>query len=122
MAYKVLIVDDSPVLRIMLSEMLKSLGHTVVGEADSAAGGLKAFREKKPDLVTLDISLPDENGLQVLEKLRKIDPAAKVIVVTGNDQKAVEEKALALRALGVLHKPFDEAELAAMLEKAGGRR
>lgn len=122
MAYKVLIVDDSPVLRIMLSEMLKTLGHTVVGEADSAAAGLKAFREKKPDLVTLDISLPDENGLQVLEKLRKIDPAAKVIVVTGNDQKAVEEKALALRALGVLHKPFDEAELASMLEKAGARR
>lgn len=122
MPYKVLIVDDSPVLRIMLSEMLKTLGHTVVGEADSAAGGLKAFRDKKPDVVTLDVSLPDENGLQVLEKLRKIDPSAKVIIVTGNDQKAVEDKAMSLRALGVLHKPFDEAELSAMLDKAGPRK
>ncbi|MBI5597753.1 MAG: response regulator [Elusimicrobia bacterium] len=122
MAYKVLIIDDSPVLRIMLGEMLKSLGHTIVGEADSAAAGLKAFREKKPDLVTLDISLPDENGLQVLEKLRRIDPAARVLVVTGNDQKSIEEKALSLRALGVLHKPFDEGELQAMLEKAGKAR
>lgn len=121
MALKVLIIDDSPVLRIMLSEMLKSLGHTVLGEADSGASGLKAFRELKPELVTLDISLPDENGLQVLEKLRKLDPAARVIVVTGNDQKAVEAAALKLRALGVLHKPFDEAELAAMLEKATKR-
>ena len=71
MPYKVLIIDDSPVLRIMLSEMLKTLGHTVVAEADSAASGLKAYKEMKPDLVTLDISLPDENGLQVLEKLRR---------------------------------------------------
>ena len=78
-------------------------------------------RSLSPELVTLDISLPDENGLQVLEKLRKVDPAARVIVVTGNDQKAVEAAALKLRALGVLHKPFDEAELAAMLEKAAKR-
>lgn len=122
MPYKVLIVDDSPVLRIMLGEMLKSLGHTIVGEADSGAAGLKAYKEKKPDLVTLDISLPDENGLQVLEKLRRSDPAAKVLVVTGNDQKAVEDKALSLKAVGVLHKPFDEGELSAMLEKAGIKR
>ncbi|MBI3297303.1 MAG: response regulator [Elusimicrobia bacterium] len=121
MALKVLIIDDSPVLRIMLSEMLQSLGHTIAGEADCAAAGIKAFRELKPDLVTLDISLPDENGLQVLEKLRRIDPAARVIVVTGNDQKAVSDKALQLRALGVLHKPFDGVELAAMLEKAAKR-
>lgn len=122
MAYKVLIIDDSPVLRIMLGEMLKSLGHTIIGEADSAASGLKAFRELKPDLVTLDISLPDENGLQVLEKLRRLDPAARVIVVTGNDQKSIVDKAMSLRALGVLHKPFDEGELQAMLEKAGKAR
>ena len=122
MAYKVLIIDDSPVLRIMLGEMLKAMGHTIVGEADSAAGGLKAFKELKPELVTLDISLPDENGLQVPEKLKKLDPGAKVIVVTGNDQKAVEAKAMSLKALGVLHKPFDEAELAAMVERAGARK
>lgn len=122
MAYKVLIVDDSPVLRIMLGEMLKAMGHTIVGEADSAAGGLKAYKELKPELVTLDVSLPDENGLQVLEKLKRMDPSAKVIVVTGNDQKAVEDKAMSLKALGVLHKPFDEAELAAMVEKAGTRK
>ncbi|MDE2291421.1 MAG: response regulator [Elusimicrobia bacterium] len=121
MAYKILIVDDSPVLRIMLGEMLKSLGHTVVAEADSAAAGLKAFREKKPDVVTLDVSLPDGNGLQVLEQLRRIDPAARVLMVTGNDQKAIEDKAMALKALGVLHKPFDEGELQQMLEKAAAR-
>lgn len=121
MAYKVLIIDDSPVLRIMLGEMLKALGHTIVGEADSGASGLKAFRDLRPELVTLDISLPDENGLQVLEKIRKVDPAARVIVVTGNDQKSIVDKASSLRALGVLHKPFDEGELQAMLEKAGGK-
>ena len=121
MPYKVLVIDDSPVMRIMLSEMLTAMGHTIVAEADTAAAGLKAFKEKKPDLVTLDISLPDENGLSVLEKLRRADPTARVLVVTGNDQRAVEDKAMALKALGVLHKPFDEAELAAMIEKAGAK-
>lgn len=117
MGYRVLIVDDSPVLRIMLQEMLESLGHAIVGEAENGASALALYKEKKPDLVTLDVSLPDINGIEVLEKLRKSDPRANVLMVTGNDQKAIEAKALALRALGVLRKPFDESELKAVLEK-----
>jgi len=119
MALKILIIDDSPVLRIMLQEMLESLGHEVVGTADSGEGGLKAFKELKPDLTTLDISLPDKNGLEVLQLMRRTDPTAKVLVVTGNDQKTLEDQAARLKALGVLHKPFDEEELSAFLQKAG---
>lgn len=121
MPYKVLVIDDSPVMRVMLCEMLKSLGHMVVGEADSGASGLRLFKETKPDLVTLDISLPDENGLQVLAKLRRADPTARVIIVTGNDQRVIKDQAMALKALGVLCKPFEERELAAMLETAASK-
>lgn len=121
MPYKVLVIDDSPVMRVMLCEMLKSLGHTVVGEADSGASGLRLFKETKPELVTLDISLPDENGLQVLAKLRRADPTARVIIVTGNDQRVIKDQAMALKALGVLCKPFEERELAAMLETAASK-
>lgn len=117
MGYRILIVDDSPVLRIMLQEMLESLGHDIVGEAENGETAISKFRELKPELVTLDVSLPDINGLEVLQKIRRIDVGAKVLMVTGNDQKAIETKALALRALGVLRKPFDEGELKAMLEK-----
>jgi len=117
MGYRVLIVDDSPVLRIMLQEMLEAMGHEIVGEAEDGATAVALYREKKPQLVTLDVSLPDMNGIEVLQNIRRIDPAAKVLMVTGNDQKAIETKALALKALGVLRKPFDEGELRAMLEK-----
>ena len=87
MAFKILVVDDSPVLRLMLQEMLESLGHQVIAQADTAAGALQAYKEHKPELVTLDVSLPDGNGLTVLKELRRIDPFAKVIMITGNDQK-----------------------------------
>ncbi len=117
MGYRVLIVDDSPVLRIMLQEMLEAMGHEVVGEAEDGESALVKFRETKPELVTLDVSLPDINGIEVLQKMRRIDPSAKVLMVTGNDQKAIETKALALRALGVLRKPFDESDLRKTLEK-----
>ncbi|MFH1725522.1 MAG: response regulator [Elusimicrobiota bacterium] len=121
MGYRVLIVDDSPVLRIMMQEMLESLGHQIVAEAGSGEAALNAYRANKPDLVTLDISLPDMNGLEVLEKMRRIDPSANVLIVTGNNQKEIERRATALRALGVLHKPFDEEDLTALLEKVAAR-
>jgi len=121
MSYRILVVDDSPVLRVMLQEMLRSLGHEVIAEASSAAEALQAFSEHKPDLVTLDISLPDKDGLTVLKELRRIDPGVKVLIVTGNDQKGLEADAMALKALGVLHKPFDASELAAMFEKLAAK-
>jgi two-component system chemotaxis response regulator CheY len=113
-----LVVDDSPVMRIMLQEMLIGLGHQVVAEACDGAEALRMYRANKPDLVTLDISLPDMDGLAVLQNLRRADPNAKVMIVTGNDQKAIETKALAMKALGVLHKPFDSNELSSIIEKA----
>ncbi|PCI34846.1 MAG: two-component system response regulator [Elusimicrobia bacterium] len=122
MGYRILVVDDSPVLRIMLGEMLQELGHDVVAEVESGNEALEAYPKHRPDLVCLDVSLPDINGMDVLAKLRRIDPHAKVLIVTGNDQKALEAKALSLRALGVLHKPFDVGELKEMLEKVGVKK
>ncbi|HAH07450.1 MAG TPA: two-component system response regulator [Elusimicrobia bacterium] len=121
MAFKILVVDDSPVLRLMLQEMLESLGHQVIAQADTAAGALQAYKEHKPELVTLDVSLPDGNGLTVLKELRRIDPFAKVIMITGNDQKHLHEEALQLKALAVLRKPFDADDLAAILERIQGK-
>lgn len=119
MGYRILVVDDSPVLRIMLVEMLSAMGHEVVGDAETGAGALKVFREKKPELVTLDVSLPDMNGIEVLRRMKQIDPSARVLMVTGNDQKTLEKQAGSLKALGVLHKPFDEGELKATIERLG---
>jgi two-component system chemotaxis response regulator CheY len=121
MGYRILVVDDSPVLRIMLSEMLTAMGHEVVGDADNGADAVAKYKELKPDLVTLDVSLPDINGLEVLRKIKRSDPSAQAMMVTGNDQKAIDKEAAALKALAVLRKPFDESELRALIEKLASR-
>jgi len=122
MGHRILIVDDSPVLRVMLAEMLGALGHDVVGEADCVKGGLAAYKEKQPDLVTLDVSLPDGNGLDLLKQLRRLDRNLKAVMVTGNDQDAVDQQATRNGALGVLHKPFDVQELSQLIEKVAAAK
>ena len=120
MAFRVLIVDDSPVLRFMLQEMLEALGHKVIAQADSVASAIKAYKEHKPDLLTLDITLPDGDGLSALMEIKRIDRFSKVIIVTGNDQKKLEEQALHMKAIGVLRKPFDLDDLANILDRVPG--
>ncbi|MBI5244898.1 MAG: response regulator [Elusimicrobia bacterium] len=119
MAYKILIVDDSPLSRVMLREMLESLGHRVVGEADSGQGAIDGFLKLKPDVMTLDISLPDMDGIQVLRNIRLKMPRARVILVTGNDQKKIHDQAEQLKAPQVA-KPFTMQALSDALALAFG--
>ncbi|MFA6091857.1 MAG: response regulator [Elusimicrobiota bacterium] len=122
MSYRVLIIDDSALVRALLQEMLQALGHQVVGQAGNAADGLQSWRSEHPDLVLLDISLPDQDGFLVLEEMRGEEPSLPVLFVTGNTQKKVIERARELKASGVLKKPFDAARLAAAIEAVGAGR
>jgi two-component system chemotaxis response regulator CheY len=120
MAFRILVVDDSPVLRLMLQEMLEALGHQVIAQADSVASAIQAYKDNRPDLTTLDISLPDGDGLTALKEIKRIDPSSKVIVITGNDQKKLLEQVLQLKAVGVLRKPFDADDLAGIIDRVPG--
>ncbi|MEK7656384.1 MAG: response regulator [Elusimicrobiota bacterium] len=119
MGYRILIVDDSPMSRILLREMLESMGHQVIGEADSGSAGLEAYGKLKPDLITLDISLPDMDGIQVLRELRRTSNGAKVVLVSGNDQKKILDQAKVLKA-PLVCKPFDIKTLTGALSIAAG--
>lgn len=116
---KVLIVDDSPVTRGMLRDMFEMSGHEVAGEAESLKAAVEGFKAHKPDLTTLDLSLVGENGLQVLKALREIDPAARVMIVSGNAQKKVLDAARDGGASGFLAKPFNLDDLSAALKAMG---
>ena len=82
MSWRVLIVDDHPGFRREVRAMLEAAGHTIVGEAASAAEGIRASAENAPDLVLLDIGLPDRSGLDAVEPIADASPESKVVLVS----------------------------------------
>lgn len=104
----------------MLRVVFSGMGCEVVAEAGTGEAAVAAYQAHRPDFVTLDISLPDINGLEVLKRIRAFDPAAKVVVVTGNNARALEQEALSLGAMKVVLKPFDVAAFKGLFEGSGG--
>ncbi len=119
---KVLIVDDSSDIRSLIRVILESKGHTVAGEAEDGPGALKAFAELRPEMVLLDIIMPGMTGVEVLEQIRKLDPEARVIMVTAVEQDRVNRRLMLLGASGIIYKPFapgdfEKAFLSALHQK-----
>jgi CheY-like chemotaxis protein len=107
---KILVVDDSGYARRILRQALEPLGHDVV-EAGSGMAGLEAFAVQAPDLVLLDLTMEDLGGLEVLTRLRELDPAARVIVVSADIQRSTSREASAAGAFRFLGKPAEPEEL-----------
>jgi two-component system, chemotaxis family, chemotaxis protein CheY len=108
---RVLIVDDNEASRVLLGCMIAELGHTTQAEAHDMAQALAAYQAQKPDVVTLDLSMPEADGLTVLKALRALDPAAKVLIVSGNSQQRIIDALLEAGAGGYLTKPVTADEL-----------
>lgn len=119
MSLRILVVDDNEVIRGMLRFMLTRLGHAVVAEAGSGAEALAAYRAQRPDAVTLDISLPDMSGVDVLKAIRAGDRAAKIVVITGNNSAVLAKELAAAGAVQVIEKPFSVETLRACFERLG---
>ena len=115
---RTLIVDDSIALRMILREMLERAGHHVVAEAENQDEAVKAYAEHKPDVMTLDLSLVQGDGLSALKAIRRLDGNAKVVVISGNSQKKVIAMLSTAGAVGFLAKPFKSDELIAAVERA----
>lgn len=119
-AYRVLIVDDEPVIRMDLRAMLESMGHTVVGEADTGETALALARTLKPDLVIVDIMMPGMDGIELSRRLAK-ERIAPVLILTAYSEQAMIEGADKAGVLGYLVKPFREADLAPAIQVAVSR-
>ncbi len=118
--YRVLIVDDEPVIRMDLRAMLESMGHTVVGEADNGETALQLARTLKPDLAIVDIMMPGMNGIELAQQLSK-ERLAPVLILTAYSEPAMIEGADRAGAIGYLVKPFREADLAPAIQIAVSR-
>lgn len=114
---KVLIVDDSPVTRMIIGEFLTMSGHEIAGEAESLAEAVAGYAAKKPDLVTLDLSMGQDDGFAVLKALRALDPKVKVLIVSANSQPDIYDRLLKDGASGFMTKPFTLADLLTAVSK-----
>lgn len=115
----VLIVDDAAFMRISIKSMLTKNGYEIVGEAENGLVGVEKFKELNPDIVTMDITMPEMNGLDALREIMKINPAAKVIMVSAMGQEAMVREAIISGAKGFIVKPFKEEGIVSALKKLG---
>jgi len=115
----VMIVDDALFMRNVLGSMLKELGYTVVAEAASGIDAMKKLHDCNPDIVFLDIILPDANGIDLLDSIFRVKPGAKVILCSAIGQEAIVNKGLGLGARYFVHKPFSPEKIAEALESLG---
>ena len=93
-------------------------GHEIVGEAETGQIAIDLYEKVKPDLVILDILMPDMNGLEALKKIMEIDPDARVLMCTASEQSSHVQEALSLGAKGYIVKPFTDNQLRATIEMA----
>ncbi len=107
----VLIVDDSLYLRVMIKKILKKLGHEIVAEAGNGNEAIEAFQQHNPDLVTMDVVMPELNGLEAIRELMKINPKVSIIVVTALGHEPMIRQAVKLGAKDFVIKPFKQEEL-----------
>jgi two-component system chemotaxis response regulator CheY len=116
----ILVVDDSGYARRLLRRTLEEHGHTVI-EAGSGMAGLEAYAVHAPQVVLLDLTMEDVGGLEVLAQLREVDPAARVIVVSADIQRATSRQVAEAGAFRFLAKPADAEDVIAAIDAALGK-
>ena len=120
MAVRVLVVDDAAFMRMMVKDILSKNGYEVVGEAENGMKALEKYQELKPDLVTMDITMPEMDGITAVKEIKKLDPAAKVIMCSAMGQQAMVIEAIQSGARDFIVKPFQPDRVLEAVRKALG--
>jgi len=115
---RVLVVDDAAFMRKMVSDALAKGGHEVVGEAGNGVEAVARFQELKPDLMTLDITMPEKDGLTALAEIVAADPSACVVMCSALGQEAKVLEAIKLGAKDFVVKPFQPDRVIEAVDKA----
>ena len=113
---KVLVVDDAAFMRVRAAKVLMDNGHEVL-QAENGVEAVRMYAEWRPDAVLMDITMPEMDGLEALKEIRKIDPAAKVAMVTAMGQQAIVMEALKAGAKDFVLKPFQPDRVLGALQK-----
>ncbi len=119
---KIMIVDDSVVIREKLKIMLTKAGHEIVAEAGNGLQAALLYTRLKPDIVTMDITMPGVDGLEGIRRIREVEPTAQVVVVSAMGQRDVIVEALNSGAAGFILKPFDINKVLSVMQAVEERR
>lgn len=114
---KILVVDDALIIRKMIIDLAKECGWAIAGEAKDGQEACEIYSNQKPDLVTMDMVMPNMNGLEALKKIREIDPNARIIMISAVNQKDKLVESIEAGASDFIVKPFDKTRLKALLGK-----
>ena len=120
MGKSILICDDAAFMRMMLKDILVKEGYEVVGEAVNGADGVEKYNSLKPDLVTMDITMPEMDGIAALKAIRASDPAAKVVMCSAMGQQAMVVESIQAGARDFIVKPFQKDRVIEAIRKQIG--
>lgn len=111
MSRKVLICDDAAFMRSLIGRTLSEAGFEIVGEAATGAEAAQQYEELSPDLVTMDIVMPDMGGIDAIREIVKVDPKARILVCSAVGQEAMVDEAMKAGAKDFIVKPFDPEQI-----------
>ena len=120
MSKSVLICDDAIFMRTMVGDILTQAGYDVVGEAETGVQAVERYRELKPDLVTMDIVMPDMGGIDAVREIVKLDPEAKVLMCSAMGQQALVVEAIQAGAKDFVVKPFQPSRVLEAVQRVLG--
>jgi two-component system chemotaxis response regulator CheY len=120
LASKVLIVDDAAFMRMMIKDILSKNGYEVVGEACDGAQAVEKYKELTPDLVTMDITMPEMDGITALKEIKQLNPDAKIIMCSAMGQQAMVIDAIKAGAKDFIVKPFQADRVLEAIKKTIG--
>ena len=115
---RILVVDDAAFMRRMVIDVLQGGGHEVIGEAANGNEALQRYQELRPDVMTLDITMPEKDGLSALADIMAADPSAKVVMCSALGQESKVLEAIKLGAKDFVVKPFQPARVIEAVDKA----
>ncbi|MGJ7920949.1 response regulator [Neobacillus sp. LXY-4] len=108
---RILIVDDAKFMRMILTNILKKADHEVVGEGENGKEGVRLYAEVQPDLVTMDITMPEMGGVDAVKEIKQQYPDAKIIMCSAMGQQKMVVEAIEAGAKDFIVKPFDESRV-----------
>lgn len=120
MANGILIVDDASFMRMMIKDILTKNGFNVLGEAENGAKAVERYKELNPDLVLMDITMPEMDGIQAVKEIKKLNANAKVVMCSAMGQQAMVIEAIQAGAKDFIVKPFQADRVVEAVKKVLG--